>query len=87
MELVKEKKNGGILEKYYKSKATRFVIQEEDSSAASSISTNLMLNQEEREQFLLELEQLIVRWESQLKSSGNKQEYKVSCAFEVVKES
>lgn len=85
LELVKEKKKGGILEKYYRSKATRFVLEEKDSETSSSLSTNLILNPEEKQQFLLELEQLFVRWESQLSQDENRQEYKVSCSFEEVK--
>ncbi|MCA1054095.1 winged helix-turn-helix domain-containing protein [Rossellomorea aquimaris] len=87
LELVKEKKKGGIIEKYYKSKATKFVMEDKTSDVSSSVSTNLTLNQEEKQQFLLELEQLFVRWESQMTYSENKKEYKVTCAFQEVQDS
>jgi DNA-binding transcriptional ArsR family regulator len=86
LELVKEQKKGGIIEKYYRAKSTRFEINQEKSTAPSSVSTNLLLNDEEKKQFLLELEQLFVRWESQITKDNNKQEFHVVCTFGESKE-
>ena len=83
LELVKEQKKGGIIEKYYRSKSTRFELIDEDNTKPSSISTNLLLDDEEKKQFLLELEQLFVRWESQVTNDSTKKEYKVYCTFQV----
>lgn len=82
LELVKEQKKGGIIEKYYRSKSTRFEIKDKNAAAPSSVSTNLLLNDDEKKQFLLELEQLFVRWESQITRNNEKKEYQVVCTFE-----
>ncbi|MQR97146.1 ArsR/SmtB family transcription factor [Fictibacillus phosphorivorans] len=82
LELVKEHRKGGIIEKYYRSKSTRFELIDEDNTKPSSISTNLLLDDEEKKQFLLELEQLFVRWESQVTNDSTKKEYKVYCTFQ-----
>ncbi|WP_137790227.1 winged helix-turn-helix domain-containing protein [Bacillus sp. E(2018)] len=81
LELVKEQKKGGIIEKYYRSKSTRFELKE-DTTKPSSVSTNLLLDDEEKKQFLLELEQLFVRWESQVTNDNTKKEYMVHCSFQ-----
>ncbi|KZE68990.1 hypothetical protein AWM68_01610 [Fictibacillus phosphorivorans] len=81
LELVKEQKKGGIIEKYYRSKATRFELSDSNATAPSSVSTNLLLNDEDKKQFLLELEQLFVRWESQMTKDTEKKEYQVVCTF------
>ncbi|RZT23798.1 ArsR/SmtB family transcription factor [Fictibacillus sp. BK138] len=82
LELVREQKKGGIIEKYYRSKSTRFEIKDKNASAPSSVSTNLLLNDDEKRQFFLELEQLFVRWESQITKDNDKKEYQVVCTFE-----
>jgi DNA-binding transcriptional ArsR family regulator len=82
LELVREQKKGGIIEKYYRSKSTRFEIKDKNAAAPSSVSTNLLLNDDEKKQFLLELEQLFVRWESQITQDNEKKEYQVVCTFE-----
>lgn len=82
LELVKEQKKGGIIEKYYRSKSTRFEIKDKNAAAPSSVSTNLLLNDDEKKQFLLELEQLFFRWESQITKDNEKKEYQVVCTFE-----
>lgn len=82
LELVKEQKKGGIIEKYYRSKSTRFEIKDKNAAAPSSVSTNLLLNDDEKKQFLLELEQLFVRWESEITRDNEKKEYQVVCTFE-----
>jgi DNA-binding transcriptional ArsR family regulator len=86
LELVKEKKKGGIIEKYYRSKSTRFEMKDENATAPSSVSTNLLLNQVDKRQFLLELEQLFVRWENHISKDNDKKEYHVVCTFEETKE-
>jgi DNA-binding transcriptional ArsR family regulator len=84
LELVREQKKGGIIEKYYRSKSTRFEINEENATSPSSISSNLLLNDDEKKQFLLELEQLFVRWEAQITKDIDKKEYQVLCTFEEI---
>ncbi|MEW4225210.1 ArsR/SmtB family transcription factor [Rossellomorea marisflavi] len=88
VDLVREQKKGGVVEKYYRARSTRFEVKHHESDgrkASGSIGTNLSLNKDEKEQFLLELEQLFVRWESQVSSRDDERdEYKVECTFEEV---
>ncbi|MBP0725245.1 winged helix-turn-helix transcriptional regulator [Bacillus sp. RG28] len=90
LELTKEVKNRGIIEKYYRSKATRFEIHEKGEGQRNGIkmATNLLLNESEKKQFLWEMEQLLVRWEgiAQKESTDeDKKEFSVSC--EIAEES
>ncbi|MBO9129359.1 winged helix-turn-helix domain-containing protein [Bacillus sp. 165] len=84
IDLVETKENSGIIEKYYKAKATRFVVQQEKRNNAfnANVATHLMLSESERQQFLWELEQLLLRWENMDQSDNIvRTEYSVSCGI------
>jgi DNA-binding transcriptional ArsR family regulator len=82
VDLVETRENGGIIEKYYKAKATRFIVKQAqtDGQYNANVATHVLLNETEREQFLWELEQLLMRWENRVQNDeADRQEYSVSC--------
>jgi len=82
LELTKEVKNRGIIEKYYRSKATRFETHEKGQRNGTKMATHLFLNESETKQFIWEMEQLLVRWEgiAQKESTDeDRKEFSISC--------
>ena len=65
LDLVETREVGGIVEKYYKSKGTRFRLKDKPSEGTvrKYVGSRLLLNAEQLEKLLTELEQVLHKWE------------------------
>jgi len=84
LELVETRANGGVLEKYYRAKTTRFVadpdVELPKGKRAGYIGTRLALTKDQKEQFITEITQLFERWESIMETTHeDAEEISVDC--------
>ncbi|GMR65392.1 MULTISPECIES: winged helix-turn-helix domain-containing protein [Bacillus] len=83
LELVETKEKRGIIEKYYKAKASHFYIEEsgtEGTNTGSHIVSHLFLTPEELQQLTWEITQVLLRWENKTaRQSNSEEEYAISC--------
>lgn len=64
VDLVATREVGGIVEKYYKSKGTRFRLKDEHNERTEHcVRSRLLLNADQLEKLLAELEQVLHKWE------------------------
>lgn len=89
LELVETKENKGIIEKYYKSKASHFRLVDNIAVSASSkvdkVSTILSLTEQELEDFKDDLGQLIVKYfQRTVNHKENRTAYEIECIFNLL---
>ncbi|WP_034263157.1 winged helix-turn-helix domain-containing protein [Bacillus sp. J33] len=87
LEIEETRENRGIIEKYYRSKATQFTLNEESgqekTEGSTSMGTSMSLTDEELKEFQDDLYALIVKYmEKSVKGDSKKRDtYQISCQF------
>ncbi len=87
LEIEETRENRGIIEKYYRSKATQFILNEESGKektvGSTSMGTSMSLTDEELKEFQDDLYALIVKYmEKSVKGDSKRRDtYQISCQF------
>lgn len=87
LEIEETRENRGIIEKYYRSKATQFILNEESgkekTEGSTSMGTSMSLTDEELKEFQDDLYALIVKYmEKSVKGDSKRRDtYQISCQF------
>lgn len=87
LEIEETRENRGIIEKYYRSKATHFNLNNQESNAAVdqtiSRGTFISLTENERREFESDLDALFLKYvkKSAIKSNEKRISYEISCEF------
>ncbi|WP_242061694.1 ArsR/SmtB family transcription factor [Cytobacillus firmus] len=88
LEIEETKENRGIIEKYYRSKATQFNLKESGQEKGESCSTmgiNISLTEEELKGFQDDFYDLMVKYmEKSVKGALKRNSYEVSCSFKLL---
>ncbi|MCU1807775.1 winged helix-turn-helix domain-containing protein [Cytobacillus firmus] len=88
LEIEETKENRGIIEKYYRSKATQFNLKESGQKKGESCSTmgiNISLTEEELKGFQDDFYDLMVKYmEKSVKGALKRNSYEVSCSFKLL---
>jgi DNA-binding transcriptional ArsR family regulator len=89
LEIEETKENRGIIEKYYRSRATQFNLKGEEGKekgeSCSSMGINISLTEEELKGFQDDFYDLMVKYmEKSVKGALNRNSYEVSCSFKLL---
>ncbi|MEH7344655.1 winged helix-turn-helix domain-containing protein [Bacillus sp. JJ1532] len=87
LEIAETKENRGIIEKYYRSKATHFKLIDENAPIQEKKTrkrgSSLSLTDEELKEFEADWDQLILKYlKKTVKSDKERTPYQISCQFE-----
>ncbi|MGA5689119.1 ArsR/SmtB family transcription factor [Cytobacillus pseudoceanisediminis] len=88
LEIEETKENRGIIEKYYRSKATQFNLKEEkgqEKGSSSSMGISISLTDDELKEFQDDLHELMVKYmEKSVKGAIKRNSYEISCSFKLL---
>ncbi|WP_260508190.1 transcriptional regulator [Cytobacillus firmus] len=88
LEIEETKENRGIIEKYYRSRATQFNLKGEigqEKGESSSMGISISLTEEELKGFQDDLYDLMVKYmEKSVKGAINRNPYEISCSFKLL---
>nr|WP_264740201.1 winged helix-turn-helix domain-containing protein [Cytobacillus firmus] len=89
LEIEETKENRGIIEKYYRSRATQFNLKgengQEKAESSSSMGISISLTEEELKGFQDDLYDLMVKYmEKSVKGAINRNPYEISCSFKLL---
>ncbi|WP_113883227.1 MULTISPECIES: ArsR/SmtB family transcription factor [Cytobacillus] len=88
LEIEETKENRGIIEKYYRSKATQFNLKEvngQDKGSSSSMGISISLTDDEVKEFQDDLYELMVKYmEKSVKGAIKRNSYEISCSFKLL---
>lgn len=88
LKIEETKENRGIIEKYYRSKATQFNLKEEngqEKGSSSSMGISITLTDDELKEFQDDLYELLVKYmEKSVKGAIRRNSYEISCIFKLL---
>jgi DNA-binding transcriptional ArsR family regulator len=88
LEIEETKENRGIIEKYYRSKATQFNLKEEkgqEKGSSRSMGISISLTDDELKDFQDDLYDLMVKYmEKSVKGAIKRNSYEISCSFKLL---
>lgn len=88
LEIEETKENRGIIEKYYRSKATQFNLKEEkgqEKGSSRSMGISISLTDDELKDFQDDLYDLMVKYmEKSVKGDIKRNSYEISCSFKLL---
>lgn len=88
LEIEETKENRGIIEKYYRSKATQFNLKEEkgqEKGSSRSMGISISLTDDELKDFQDDLYDLMVNYmEKSVKGAIKRNSYEISCSFKLL---
>ncbi|MCS0669877.1 transcriptional regulator [Cytobacillus firmus] len=88
LEIEETKENRGIIEKYYRSKATQFNLKEEkgqEKGSSNSMGISISLTDDELKEFQDDLYELMVKYmEKSVKGAIKRNSYEISFSFKLL---